>query len=162
MMMGSMLELNGENLMRLWRLATKVPGGRAAFSKLPARMAPYTATIGAVVEHVEPGYARLSMKDRPGVRNHLKSVHAIALANFVEETTGLAMMSALPPGMRGIVKHIEITYVKKGRGTLTGECHAPPIEGGVESECKVTGTIRNAAGELVAHGTATWLLRPAR
>ncbi len=157
-----MPELNGDNLMRAWRAAARVPGGKRAFSRVVARAAPYTGTIGAAVQALEPGYARLAMRDRPLLRNHLSCVHAIALANLVEETTGIAMLSQLPAGMRGIVTHIEISYLRKARGTLTAECRAPEIAPGAESQCKVTGEIRDASGELVAHGTATWLLRPAR
>lgn len=152
--------LNGANLLRGWSAARKVPGGRRAFSKAIGQMAPYTATIGAEIEALEPGYARLRMGDRRTVRNHLRSIHAIALANFGEETSGVAMMSRLPAGMRGIVTEINIEYLKKARGTLTAESTAPDVVEGEQRTYHARADIKNEAGDVVARFTATWLIGP--
>lgn len=153
--------INAQTLLRGWATLSKVPGGKALFSKLVGNAAPYTSTIGAQIEALEPRHATLTMRDRRAVRNHLGSIHAIALANLVEKTSGVAMMSGLPPGMRGIVTHIEITYVKKARGTLTATSNAPEITPGEAGTYLAKAEIFNAEGVLVCHGQATWLMRPA-
>ena len=155
------IEANGETLMGLWRKAARYPGGKVIFSKMAGRMAPYTGTIGAVVEVLEPGYARLRMSDRKAVRNHLKSIHAIALTNFVEETTGMAMVSQFPSGIRGIVTHIEVEFKKKARGLIHAECRAPEIQPDSSQTYVVETNVTNADGEIVATGRATWLVGPA-
>lgn len=84
---------DGESLMKMWALAEKMPGGTALFSKLVGRMAPYSGSIGARVADLAPGRARLELEDHKAVRNHLDSVHAIALANLAEMASGLAMLA---------------------------------------------------------------------
>lgn len=152
--------LNGTSLLAGWATAQRVPGGARVFSKAVGQMAPYTATIGAEIDELSRGYARLHMRDRRAVRNHLKSIHALALANFGEETSGLAMMSKLPAGMRGIVTAIHIDYLKKARGTLIAESTAPDVERGVQAEYEAVADIRDAAGDTVARFRATWLIGP--
>ena len=149
-------------LMSAWRAAARVPGGKALFSRAIGRVAPYTGTIGATVLTLRPGFARAELRDRRAVRNHLGSVHAIALANFAEKTTGLAMLSALPADARGILAGLTMEYLKKGRGTLTAECTAPRVVSNETARYQVVGEIRDAAGALVARGTATWQVGPTR
>ncbi|MCA9540875.1 MAG: DUF4442 domain-containing protein [Myxococcales bacterium] len=159
MPLGDLLRIqpNRESLISLWQQANRLPGGKAIFSKLAAQMAPYTATIGARIEHLEPGHARTSMADRRAVRNHLNCVHALALANLAEETSGLAMLSGLPSGLRGIIYRFEIDYLVKARGTIYGEAHAPevPEEDGA-GDYGVDVALRDEAGTVVCRARFFW------
>ena len=84
------------SMLQVWGLLKSIPGGGTVMGRLVGRMAPYTGTIRPQVEQLEIGYAKVSMRDRKKVRNHLKSVHAIALMNLGEMTTGVAMMVSMP------------------------------------------------------------------
>ena len=82
-------------LMTAWRLLEPWPGGRWLFSRLLGLVVPYTGTIRPSVLRFEPGHVTIEMRDRRRVRNHLNSIHAVALANLGEASSGLALFTML-------------------------------------------------------------------
>jgi uncharacterized protein (TIGR00369 family) len=130
------------------------------FSRLVGQAAPYTGTIGAVVDEVRTGYARVTMADRRAVRNHLSSVHAVALVNLAELTGNIALAYSLPDDARFIVAGLSIEYVKKARGkiTATSECPVPGTSERKEYEVPVV--MRDPDGEVVARATLRSLVGP--
>jgi acyl-coenzyme A thioesterase PaaI-like protein len=151
----------GARVLALWRRLSPLPFGRRLFMAAFGAMVPYSGALGAEVEALEPGHVRLRLRDRRGVRNHLDSVHAVALANLGEMASGLAMVTALPPGVRSIVTSLSITFAKKARGVLVAESRVtvPEVRGDVEHD--VRAEIRDAAGDAVATVTVRWRLGPA-
>ena len=147
-------------LLYWWRRLHTLPGGAWLFGRILAMGIPYTGTIRAQVQVVEPGFARVELTDRRRVRNHLGSVHALALANLGELTTGLAMTATLPPDVRSILKTLHIDFLKKARGSLIAECTCvvPAVTHAIDHD--VSSVITDASGDVVATVTATWRLSP--
>lgn len=139
-----------------------MPAGRWLFGLAVKAMIPYTGSVSPRVELLEPGHARISIRQRRRLEQHLGSIHAIALANVAEFASGAAMSTALPPGYRGIVTKFRIEYFKKARGVVTAEARTPLPDLSVEADHDFAADITDAAGDVVARATATWRLGPGR
>ncbi|MBM4186010.1 MAG: DUF4442 domain-containing protein [Gemmatimonadetes bacterium] len=148
-----------DRLARRWRRLGGSALGRRIFA-LGLRLAvPYSGALGAQVVQLEPGFCRATLGDRRGVRNHLDSVHAVALINLGELTSGLAMTMALPDEVRGIVTALGATYHKKARGTLTAKSTVViPAVGEAGADVSVAAVITDASGEMVCRVEAVWRL----
>lgn len=151
----------GASLLVSWKRLHQLPGGAWLFSRLVNRLVPYTGSVSPRVRVLEPGHAIVTLRDRRAVRNHLQSIHAVALINLGELASGLAMLTALPEGQRGIVTALSADYSKKARGPLVAESRVPPgaaltepVERDVEAE------IRDASGDVVAIVRARWRISP--
>ncbi len=149
------------NLVRdAWTLLSRMPGGRALFSRVLGRMAPYTGSISASVVELLPGRSEVHMQDRPRLRNHLDSLHAVALANLGELAGNIALAFSLPGDARFIVSGIEIEYVKKARGTIVaiGECAVPKSNARMTYDVMVS--MRDGGGAEVATAVLHSLVGP--
>lgn len=131
-----------------YRLAERVPFGlgRLAFSGAMRLAAPYFLSIPATVVSAEPGRSEVKMRHLPWVRNHLGTVHAIALCNLAEMTMGLAAEATVPTTHRWIPKGMTVGYEAKARGTMHAVATLelpdpmPSADGGVELPVPVSVT----------------------
>jgi uncharacterized protein (TIGR00369 family) len=144
-----------------WHRLAPLPGGRWLFSRLVGRMAPYTGTLGARVLELAPGRCAVRLAERRRLRNHLGSIHAVALVNVAELAVGLAVTAALPAGARAIVTRLEIDYLKKARGVIHARCSFAPFPVIDRREHAFHGELTDAAGDVVARARVTWLIQPA-
>lgn len=144
------------NILETWQKLASVPGGSFIFSRVLRHWVPYTGTVRPEVVELRPGFARVQMRDRRIVRNHLSSIHAAALMNFAEATTGLAFTSGLPAGGRAILTRFEIDYLKKARGTLTSQCEAPVPSSLESKDFEVECVVKDESGEVVCRAKARW------
>lgn len=147
-------------ILRTFRFCQKLPGGQRIFSIILGRKVPYTGNIHARVDELTPGHSKVRMSDRRSLRNHLRSIHAIALANLGELATGLAMLAALPADARAIPVEIKVEFLKKARGQITAEgtCALPDVS--ESHEHPVEALLFDEEGDKVARFSARWQVGP--
>jgi len=145
---------------RQWLNLSKLPAGKFLFSFLVNRYIPYTGSMSSKVLELRPGYAKVLLRDRRKVRNHLNSIHAIALANLIEFTGNLALVCGLPDDARFIVKGLSVEYLKKARGPLTGTCTTEVVAASEKREIPVKVEIKDREGDIVATGMLNTLIGP--
>ena len=144
---------------RISKFLKKVPGGRWIFSRLIGWFVPYAGTLSADVCEMTDGRAVVRMPDRRAVRNHLNSVHALALANLGELTANLALLTLCPPDGRFIVTRLEVDYLKKARRELTCHCDIPTdLPWATIERTAATAILTDSAGDVVTRVTVYWKL----
>ena len=144
------------------RLAAK-PGGRWLFSRLVCLKAPYFASIAPRVERLEPGLGIASLRHRRRVRNHIGSVHAIALCNLAEFIGGLTTEVSLPAHMRWIPKGMQVQYLRKAMGTMRARAVlriAPDPAAAAGHELPVHVEVSGPDGECVFRATISMWVSP--
>lgn len=164
--LGKLLSLNldgDRNFLRdAWNLLAGVPGGKLLFSRMIGRMAPYTGTINARITALRPGFCQAELADRKQVRNHLRCIHAIALANLAELAGNAALGYSLPDDARFIPAGFEIQWIKKARGTITATSECPVPTTSARAEYLVPIVMTDASGEVVARASMRTLVGPKR
>ena len=132
--------------------------GRWIFNRIIPFVNPYTGALKANVVVFRKGYTQIELTDRRAIRNHLNSIHAIALTNLGEFTSGLALISLFSDDMRGIPIEIKISFLKKARGKLIAECSTQLPTFNDEMNHTVVTVIKDESDDEVANVTAVWKL----
>lgn len=147
-------------VMARWRQLGGTKVGRWLFSRALGFAAPYTGTIGATVLELGEGRSKIMMRDRRRVRNHLRSVHAIALMNLCEVAGGLLATVSMPADARMIITRLQIDFLKKARGRIVaeGRCELPVRRD--HGQLPVEVVARDADGVEVARAIVTVLVGP--
>jgi acyl-coenzyme A thioesterase PaaI-like protein len=158
----SNLLVEGEvNFIRvLWDRLGSLPLGDRLFSRAIGLAAPYTGSMGARVLELREDHCRAELRDRWSVRNHLTSVHAVALANLAEMTGNLAVAYTLPDEARFIVAGMSMEYLAKARGTITAICDQPLPRVPDKQELEVVVELFDRKQQLVERGRLRTLVGP--
>jgi acyl-coenzyme A thioesterase PaaI-like protein len=138
----------------LYRRLAHLPGGRAAFSLLFARRAPYFATVRPRFVVLRPSYAELTIAKRRRVQNHIGTVHVIAIANGLEAAMGALAEASVPPGRRWIPKAMKLDYTAKATTDITCIAETDPAHWSDpgRSDVPVRVSARRADGTVVVQG----------
>lgn len=158
--LGELPKSERSDIRRMIDRLTRVPFGSAVLHAVIRVWIPYTGSLGARIEEVREGYARVTLRDRRAVRNHLDCVHAVALANLAELAGNIAIAYSMPKEGRFIVAGLSMTYLKKARGVITATSEPPVLRDVSKREIPIEVFMRDASGEVVATCTLRTLIGP--
>ena len=113
-------------VLRMWEKLRPVPGGERVFSRAFTWKAPYFRSIRPRFVQVSPNYAALVLPKRRAVRNHIGTVHAIAVCNGLEAAMGALAEATVPAGKRWLPKGMEVAYLAKATSDLTCSAETDP------------------------------------
>lgn len=139
-------------VLQSWNRAAQIPGGKWVFAQAVARKAPYFKTVAPEVLELRRDYARLRMKKRRAVENHIGTVHVIAIANLLEMAMGVGAEASIPKHLRWIPKGMTLEYVAKAGTDITGTAEYPP-DGWKPGDLDVKVAATDTTGKVVVQGT---------
>lgn len=140
----------GSPLITMYDRLAPLPLGKRMFSLAYQAAAPYFLTIPAHVEGVQSGRASATMAQTPWVRNHLGTVHAIALCNLAEYAMGAVTEATVPSSHRWVPKGMSVEYLAPARGRMHADATLVLPEPLADAqEVPVAVAVRDPAGETV-------------
>ena len=148
---------------QLFRSFSRYPFGARLFARAVTWRAPYFASVSPRVRELRPGCCEIEVRNRRAVRNHIGTVHAIAMCNMCELAAGLMIDSSLPRGLRWIPRGMTVRYLKKAQSDLRATAEmaldlAPDFRGDVVLPVRV----RDRAGEVVMEADIAMYVSPSR
>jgi uncharacterized protein (TIGR00369 family) len=146
--------------LRAWRRLERLPFGKAIFSRAVCWKAPYFASISPRFEELRPGYARVTMRKRRRVTNHIGTVHAIAMCNLAEIAAGTMTEISVPAAMRWLPKGMQVEYLRKAASDVEAVARADDIADGPARDVPVRVDVKDRDGEVVCRATITMWVSP--
>ena len=143
-----------------WQRLEGKPFGKTVFSRAICFKAPYFASISPRFEELRLGFARVSMRKRRKVTNHIGTVHAIAMCNLAEIAAGTLTEASIPDTMRWLPKGMQVEYLKKADSDVEATATLPPVEEGFARDVPVLVEVKDRDGTVVCRATITMWVTP--
>lgn len=89
-----------------------------AVSAVFGRVVPFVGTSGLLYEELSPERVVVSIRNRRPIQNHIKGVHAAAMALLAETATGFAVGMNLPDDKLPLIKSLRVDYTKRTQGSM--------------------------------------------
>lgn len=118
--------MQAHQLLHYWQKLDKLPAGKWLFSKVIQHKAPFFRASNAQILELRPNYAKLMMKKRHAVQNHIGTVHVIAICNMLEMAMGALAEVSIPSHLRWIPKGMSVEYTAKAGSDITGIAEVKP------------------------------------
>ena len=148
--------------LRAWNRLKGTAISRWLFTRFVCYRAPYFSSISPLFVELESGRAVVTMRKRRKVKNHIGTVHAIAMANLCEIAAGTLTEASIPQDMRWIPKCMNIDYLGKAATNVTATAELPPVPSGEALDAVVSVDVRDTSGGIVVHADITMYVSPRR
>ncbi|NQD38240.1 DUF4442 domain-containing protein [Permianibacter sp. IMCC34836] len=155
---------------RLSRLFTRckslpAPLQSFAMSFLFGSAVKFFATARIRITEAEHGRVIMVIRNRRKVQNHIKGVHATAMALLAESATGLVLGMSLPDDKLPLMKTMKVNYVKRAQGDLKAIATLSPeqlraIENDERGDIVIAVTVTDSEGNEPLQAEMLWAWRP--
>lgn len=155
---------------RLSRLFTRckslpAPLQSWAMSLLFGTAVKFFATARIRITEAEHGRVIMVIRNRRKVQNHIKGVHAAAMALLAESATGLVLGMSLPDDKLPLMKTMKVNYVKRAQGDLKAIATLTPeqlraIENDERGDIVIAVTVTDSEGNEPLQAEMLWAWRP--
>ncbi|MFZ5559966.1 MAG: DUF4442 domain-containing protein [Pseudomonadota bacterium] len=82
------------------------------------RVVPFVGTSGLRYEELSPERVVVSIRNRKPVQNHIKGVHAAAMALLAETASGFVVGMNLPDDKLLLIRSLKVEYLKRSEGDM--------------------------------------------
>ncbi|MDQ6715802.1 MAG: DUF4442 domain-containing protein [Actinomycetota bacterium] len=145
----------------LYRRLTAYPLGGRVFSIAFAHQAPYFASVRPQFTQLGPNHVELTIRNRRRVRNHIGTVHAIALCNGLEAAMGALAEASIPSDRRWIPKGMDVAYTAKASTDMTCIAETDPQQwAGADPDVPVRVRAVRTDGVVAAEGVIRLWVTP--
>ena len=132
-----------------------------ALSLVFGRVVPFVGTSGLLYEEISETRVIVSIKNRRKVQNHIKSVHAAAMALLAETASGFVVGVNLPDDKMPLIKTLKVDYVRRSSGDLRAvatitQADINRIRNEPKGEVLVPGVVTDATGEQPVNCEMLW------
>ena len=104
---------------KMIQMIDKIPVGKTFFrSKVLGNVVPFTGNSSLNFEKISPEEVVISLKNIRSVQNHIKQVHACAMALVIETATGFVVGMNVPDDKILLIKEMNLKYVKRSSGKV--------------------------------------------
>lgn len=131
------------------------------------RVIPFAGTASCQVELLTPEQCIVKIANKRKVQNHIKSVHAAAMALLSESATGFVTGMSVPDDRLLVLKSMELVYLKRASGDMTAHAQLDPeqisyIEQTPKGELSIPVKITDAKSNETVTSTMIWAWTPKR
>jgi len=86
----------------------------------------FAGTGGVKFVELAEGRAVLTMRNQRKVQNHIRGIHAAAMALLAETATGAVLGMTIPDTHIPLLKTMHVDYLRRAKGSLRAEATLPP------------------------------------